>query len=119
MVPTRRTKTDSAKAVETSSGNVFADLGLPDADARLTRAELARAIRLVVKKRDWTQKHTARVLGIAAPDVWDLMRGKLARFSQERLERFLTALDMDVEIRVRRRRPGKPRATVTVQLLSV
>ena len=75
-----------------------------------------RAIRLIVQDREWTQRHTAGVLGIAPPDVSDLMRGKLARFSQERLERFLNALDMDVEIRVRPRRAK--RATVTVEFLT-
>jgi predicted XRE-type DNA-binding protein len=118
MAITKRAKQNPAIPIEESSGNVFADLGLPDADARLAKAELARAIRQVVQHREWTQKHAASVLGIAAPDVSDLMRGKLARFSQERLERFLNALDMDIEIRVRPRRTGKSRATVTVELVT-
>ena len=104
--------------IEAGSGNVFEDLGLPDASERLAKAELARVIRNIVKERSWTQRRAADVLGIAPPDVSDLMRGKLARFSQERLERFLNALDMDVHIRVGPRAAGKKQASVTVELVA-
>ena len=104
--------------IEAGSGNVFEDLGLPDAGERLAKAELARVIRNIVKERNWTQRRAADVLGIAPPDVSDLMRGKLARFSQERLERFLNALDMDVHIRVAPRAAGKKQASVTVELVA-
>ncbi len=86
---------------------------------RLAKAELARVIRAIIKDKDWTQRRAAEVLGIAPPDMSDLMRGKLARFSQERLERFLNALDMDVDIRIRPRAAGKKRATVTVEYVAV
>ena len=105
-------------AIEASSGNVFEDLGLPDADERLAKAELARVIRNIVKDKKWTQRRAAGVLGIAPPDVSDLMRGKLARFSQERLERFLNALGMDVHIRIGPRAAGKKHANVTVELVA-
>jgi predicted XRE-type DNA-binding protein len=104
--------------VEPSSGNVFADIGLPNAEARLAKAELARIIRIIVKSKNWTQRRAAEVLGVASPDVSDLMRSKLARFSQERLERFLNALDMDVHIHVRQRAAGKKRADVTVEFVT-
>jgi predicted XRE-type DNA-binding protein len=105
-------------AIEASSGNVFEDLGLPDAGERLAKAELARVIRNIVRDKKWTQRRAADVLGIAPPDVSDLIRGKLARFSQERLERFLNALDMDVHIRVGPRAAGKKQANVTVELVA-
>src|SRR2546427_13155271 len=76
-----------------ASGNVFGGLGLPDAGERLAKAELAPAIRKIVKDKNWTRRRAADVLEIAPPDVSDLMRGKLARFSQERLERFLSSLN--------------------------
>src|ERR1035437_9944856 len=104
-------------AIASGSGNVFADLGLPDAADRLAKAGLARVIRKIVTEKTWTQRHAAAVLGIAPPDMSDLMRGKLARFSQERLERFLNALDMDVHIRVGPRPAGKERANVSVELV--
>jgi predicted XRE-type DNA-binding protein len=104
--------------IESSSGNVFEDLGLPDAAARLAKAELARVIRKIVADKGWTQRRAAEALGIAPPDMSDLVRGKLARFSQERLERFLNALDMDIRIQVGPKRRGKKYANVTVQLVA-
>ena len=86
--------------VERGRGNVFADLGFRDADERLAKAELARAIHQLILQRAWTQRRAAETLGLSAPDVSDLVRGKLARFSQERLERCLVALDMNVTIHV-------------------
>lgn len=116
------TKTKGAKRaepfdIESSTGNVFEDLGLPDAAGRLAKAELARVIRKIVAEKGWMPRRTADVLGIAPPDMSDLVRGKLARFSQERLERFLNALDMDVRIQVGPRRKGKKHANVTVELV--
>ena len=118
MARARRAKKEPIE-IEAGSGNVFEDLGLPDAGERLAKAELARVIRKIVKEKNWTQRRAADVLGIAPPDVSDLMRGKLARFSQERLERFLNALDMDVHIRIGPRAAGKKQANVTVELVAV
>src|ERR1700680_2493115 len=115
----KRRKAEGDIAIDVSSGNVFEDLGLPNAGDRLAKAELARVIRGIIKEKNWTQREAADVLGIAAPDVSDLMRGKLARFSQERLERLLNALDMDVDIHVRPRAKGKRYASVTVEFFAV
>jgi predicted XRE-type DNA-binding protein len=108
-----------AGPVEASSGNVFADLGFADAADRLAKAELARIVRGIVRERmdrdRWTQARAARELAITAPDMSDLMRGKLARFSQERLEQFLTRLGMEVRILVGPRPAGKARAEITVE----
>ncbi len=101
--------------VEPSSGNVFKDLRLPNPAARLAKAELARVIAKIVAAREWTQKQAAEAIGIPQPDMSDLMRGNLARFSEERLQRFLVALDVDVHIQIRPRSAGKRRATVTVE----
>ena len=114
---TKRKKSAGRIAIESGSGNVFADLGLPHPEERLAKAELARVIHGLVSEKDWTQRRAAKVLGIAASDMSDLMRGKLARFSQERLERFLNSLGMDVHIQVRPQRQTNRRATVTVELL--
>jgi predicted XRE-type DNA-binding protein len=114
---TKAKKSAKRIAIASGSGNVFADLGLPDATDRLAKAELARVIRKIVTEKSWTQRHAAVVLGIAPPDMSDLMRGKLARFSQERLERFLNALDMDVHIRIGPRPAGKRFANVSVELV--
>ena len=102
--------------VEESTGNVFADLGFADAEERLAKAELARVIHQVVESLGWTQCRAARALGLAAPDVSDLVRGRLARFSQGRLERCLLALDMDVTIRISRKKSKSPHARMKVEL---
>lgn len=118
MAKTTRARGTQTIVIEASSGNVFQDLGLPMANERLAKAELARGIRHIIEGKRWTQRRAAEVLAIAPPDVSDLMRGKLARFSQERLERFLNALDMDVQIRVQPRAVGKKHADVTVEFVA-
>lgn len=110
-------KLASNLAVHDSTGNVFEDIGLPDAAERLAKAELARVIRRAVDEREMTQAQAADLLGIKQPDVSDLMRGKLARFSMERLERFLNALDLEVRIQVGPRPRGKKKAGITVELV--
>jgi predicted XRE-type DNA-binding protein len=103
--------------VHDSSGNVFEDMGMPDAQERLAKAELARVIRMEIKDRGLTQSDAAELLGIKQPDVSDLVRGKLARFSRERLERFLNALDLEVRIQVGPRPEWKKHAGITVEVV--
>ena len=79
--------------VHDGGGNIFDDMGLPNPGERLAKAELARVIRRIVRERGLKQTAIAELLGVKQPDVSDVMRGKLARFGMERLERFLTALD--------------------------
>jgi predicted XRE-type DNA-binding protein len=88
------------------SGNVFADLGRPDAEEMLVKAELVHQISSIVRHRHLTQVQTAEILGISQPKVSELLRGNLRGFSLERIARFLTALGRDVEIRVK----PKPRS---------
>jgi predicted XRE-type DNA-binding protein len=80
--------------IHDSTGNVFADMGMADAETRLAKAELARAIRKVLEERGLDEASAAELLGISQPDISDLRVGKLARFSMERLERFINALDV-------------------------
>jgi predicted XRE-type DNA-binding protein len=84
-----------------SSGNVFADLGLPHPEQELLRAKLTLEIYRLVKKRDLTQAEAGKILGIRQPHVSLLMRNRSGSFSVERLMDFLTALGQDVEISVR------------------
>ncbi len=84
-----------------SSGNVFADIGLPEPDEELTKAQLASHIRQVIKRRRLTQVAAAACMGIDQPKVSALLNGRLANFSSERLMRLLTALGQDVDITVR------------------
>lgn len=101
--------------VEKSSGNVFADLELPDADQLLAKAELARTIRRLIEQRRLTQTEAARLLGTEQPKVSDLFRGRLDGFSMERLYRFLNALGQDVRIVVHPKPPSRRRATVRAE----
>ena len=85
------------------SGNVFADMGLPDAVELDTKARLGAAICRIVERRKLTQIEVAAVLGINQPKVSALLHYKLEGFSVERLMRFLTSLGHDVEIVIRPR----------------
>lgn len=87
--------------VQSSSGNVFADLGIQNSDELLIKAELVRQISKIIAARKMTQTEAAQMLGIDQPKVSALLGGKLSGFSTERLFRFLNALGNDVEIRVK------------------
>lgn len=83
------------------SGNVFADLGLPDAEAHLLKAGLVTRIDAIIRQRGLTQTKAARLLGLSQPDVSRLLRGDFREYSLERLLRLLTALGPDIDIVVR------------------
>jgi predicted XRE-type DNA-binding protein len=101
-----------ASEVTRGTANVFADLGYPDAEERQTKLRLAYAINQIVERRRLPQAAAASALGINQPKVSALARYKLEGFSVERLMRFLTALDRDVEIVIRK----KPRARATARI---
>ena len=96
-------------AVTRGTGNVFADLGFPDAAERQAKLRLAYALNQELEARKISQADAAKVLGVTQPKVSALRRYKLAGFSVERLMNLLTALDQDVEIVIRR----KPRSRKT------
>lgn len=85
---------------EESSGNVFADLGLPNPEEALAKAEVTRQIAKIIKKRRLTQTKAAKILGIDQPKVSALLHGYLTGFSLERLFRFLNDLGQDVSIAI-------------------
>ncbi len=93
--------------IERSSGNVFADLGRPDAEAHLLKAELVNQIDGIIRDRRLTQAKAARLLGISQPDVSRLLRGNFRDYSVERLLRLLMVLGRDVDIVIRK--PGSRR----------
>jgi predicted XRE-type DNA-binding protein len=100
--------------VEQGSGNVFADLGYPNAEEALTKARLAQRITELLEKQRLTQVQAAKRLGIDQPKVSKLLRGQLREFSTDRLLRFLNALDQDVEIIIKRKPRSKRQARVSV-----
>jgi predicted XRE-type DNA-binding protein len=96
------------------SGNVFADLGLPNSDEALAKADLAHKISLIVRERGLTQVQTAKLLGVDQPKVSALIRGRLSGFSLERLMRFLILLGHDIKITVQACPRTRSRARVRV-----
>jgi predicted XRE-type DNA-binding protein len=108
----RRTKRGTEHTAEASSGNLFADLGLPDADKLLAKADLAFAIQQIIQSRGLPQRAAARPIGVAHPDLSNLYRGRVEGFSIERLCRLLTALEQDVRIVVQPKPRSRRRANV-------
>ena len=97
------------EAITRGTGNLFADLGYPDAEERQTKLRLAQALNALIKRRRLTQAPAAARMGVNQPKVSALANYRLDGFSVERLMTFLTALDQDVEIVIR----NKPRSRVT------
>jgi predicted XRE-type DNA-binding protein len=98
-------KREARIPVTPGSGNVFADMGLPQPEEELTKAQLASHIRHIIRRRRLTQVAAAALMAIDQPKVSALLNGRLANFSSERLMRLLTALGQDVEITIK----DKPR----------
>ena len=86
------------------SGNVFADIGLPNAEEHLVKAKLVLKIDSLLRERGLRQVDAAQLFGVRQPDVSKMLHGDFRQFSVERLMRFLVALGQDVEIVVK---PGR------------
>jgi len=98
---TAKAAADARVQSVTGSGNVFADLDVPNPDLALAKAKLVQRIRDIVTERDLTQAQAAGLLGLDQPKVSALVRGRVEGYSLDRLFRFLNALGQDVEIHVR------------------
>jgi predicted XRE-type DNA-binding protein len=110
----RPDRLEAAETVVRGSSNVFLDLGYPDAEERQTKLRLAYAINSIIDERRRTQEATAARLNISQPKVSALRNYKLDGFSVERLMTFLTALDRDVEIIIRRKPRSRTAARISV-----
>jgi len=98
--------------IEDSSGNVFHDIGLPDAEGSLAKAEIASQICVLIKKKKLTQGRVAKLLKITQPKVSHLLSGRLKGFSLEKLIRFLNILGQDVNISTKPSKSGTGHMTV-------
>ena len=87
--------------IKRGTGNVFADIGLPDADGHLLKARLVSRIQDAIDDRGMTQAEAGRLMGVGQPDVSRMLRGNFRDVSVERLLRFLQALGYEVDIVVR------------------
>ena len=86
--------------IEEGSGNVFADLGLPDAGERLVKSRLAALITDIIRKKEWTQAEAADRLNTHQPTISALRKGRLSSITYDRLVSWLVALGRPVEIRI-------------------
>jgi predicted XRE-type DNA-binding protein len=96
------------------SGNVFADIGLPEPEEELAKAQLASHIRAAIRRRRLTQAAAAGIMGIDTPKVSALVNGRLTNFSSERLVRLLKALGHDIDITVREKARGRMQRRIRV-----
>jgi predicted XRE-type DNA-binding protein len=110
----QREKVMSKKSYEIGSGNVFKDLGIPNAEEHLVKAQLVFKIDTIMKDRGLKQAEAADLLGVKQPDVSKMLRGDFRQFSVERLLRFLVALNHDVEIVVKPHRGRSDTAALHV-----
>jgi predicted XRE-type DNA-binding protein len=107
------TKKQNTSKSEVSSGNIFADLELDDADELYMRSALGVQVMRLLKAHNYSQKEAATLLGLKQPEISAIMRAKFARFSQERLISFLNKLNQKVTIEVSRHYKGEPYQQVT------
>jgi predicted XRE-type DNA-binding protein len=108
-------KKDSHPVVEESSGNIFADLGLPNPSQEQLKAHLTLQIYRLIKARGLTQTQAAAVLGLKQPHVSLLMCNRSGSFSVGKLMELLTKLDQDVQITVRPKRRSQAAVSLTVK----
>ena len=99
---------------EAGSGNVFADLGLEDADELFLRAQIGFHIFKLLEARNLIQREVAALLGIAQPEVSHLMNGHFSRFTAYKLLDFLKRLDCKVTIQIEPHKPGEPYREINI-----
>lgn len=99
------------RKVEPGTANIFADLGLPDAENHLLKARLVGEVYRLTKERGLNQTQVGKIMGITQPEVSRLFKGHFREYSIERLMGFLTKFDRDVEILIhpsaKRGKPGR------------
>lgn len=101
--------------VEAGSGNVFADINLPNAEEHLVKASLVSRVHELIRARKLTQVEAGRILGIGQPDLSKILNGQFQDVSVARLLRFLTELDQDVEIVLKPKRKNAKIGKVSVR----
>jgi predicted XRE-type DNA-binding protein len=107
--------TDKPVEVYESKSNIFADLGLPDAETHFLKAQFVAELYRLTIERKLTQAKAGALMGISQPEVSRLFKGNFREYSVDRLMAFLTAFDRDVEIvsRPRPRRKDGKRGQIT------
>jgi len=103
-------------AVEQGSGNVYADLGYPDSESMLVKAQLIAKIAEIVQQRALTQARTAEILGLTQPKVSALLKGRFRGVSEHRLLECLTRLGRDVHIVIKPTPRSRPNGRLTLSV---
>jgi len=112
----KNTRKEPLPAFEVSSGNIFADIGLPNAEVHLVKAGLVVQLGLLIKARKLTQTAAAKRLGVKQPDLSNILRGRFRGYSVERLMRMLTVFEQDIDIMVRpHKKAGKAGRIAVIQ----
>jgi predicted XRE-type DNA-binding protein len=102
--------------VTKSSGNVFADIGVPNADEHFVKAEIVLDIAARIKAKKLTQAQAAKIMDLSQPDVSKLLRGNFSGYTLDRLFSFLRALGNDVRIQIV---PAKGKKAGQLELVGV
>jgi predicted XRE-type DNA-binding protein len=89
---------DETIGIHAGSDNVYADLGLPDADEMLLKAQLVDKIHDILRDKGWTQRQAAEVLGLSQPKLSKMLRGQFRGISEAKMLECITRLDRDVQI---------------------
>lgn len=100
--------------IERGSANVYADLGLDNAEEMLVKAQLATKIGDIIRRRKLTQVQAAELLGITQPKLSSLLRGQFRGISEAKMLECLTRLGRDVEIIVKSASRSRAEGHVTV-----
>ena len=108
------TKSLKTRSYVDSSGNIFTDMGLEDADELLLRSQLGYSVRQILKSRNLMQREIADLLEIQQPEVSKLMQGKYHLFSEGRLLSFLNKLNQKVVIQISQYHEGEPLQQVAI-----
>ena len=101
-------KSSNKIEVEEGSGNVFADLGLDEADELYARAQIGFCVYKILKAKKLKQREIAKVLAIPQPEVSHLMNGHFSRFTTDKMLDFLKRLNRKVTIQIGPHKRGEP-----------
>ncbi len=99
--------------IEIGSGNIFADLGLPDAGPRFLKVQIVSELYRLTNQRKLTQARAGKLMGISQPEVSRMFKGNFREYSIERLMEFLTSFDRDIQILVKLRKKTGRAARIT------
>lgn len=102
------------RTVRRGTKNVFADLGFPDAETHLLKAELMSRVQDIVEENGLTQTEAAKITGVSQPDLSRMLKGRFRDVSVERIMRMLTKLGCEVDIVVRPH--GRKRAYAAIHV---